>query len=121
MLEHVSVPVTDFEKATTFYQAALEPLGYVLQRDYSPEAAGFMEGGHTCFCISRKESVVTPIHVALLASDRAAVDAFHAAALAHGGSDNGAPGRREGYGYAAFAFDPDGNNIEAVLFEPGDE
>lgn len=120
MLEHVSVPVTDFEKAKRFYTAALEPLGYVLQRDYSPDAAGYMEGGHTSLWISKKESV-TPIHVALLTQSREAIDAFHAAALENGGSDNGAPGRREGYGYAAFAFDPDGNNIEAVLFEEGDE
>ena len=120
MLEHVSVPVTDVERAKTFYTAALEPLGYALQRDYSPDVAGYMEGGHTSFWISKKD-VVTPIHVALLAQNREAVHAFHAAALAHGGSDNGAPGRREGYGYAAFAFDPDGNNIEAVLFEEGDE
>ncbi len=121
MLEHVSVPVSDFEKAKAFYLAALAPLGYVLQRDYSPDAAGFMESGHTSFWIAKKDAVVTPVHVALVAQNREAVDAFHAAAIAHGGTDNGAPGRRDGYGYAAFAFDPDGNNIEAVLFEKGDE
>jgi predicted lactoylglutathione lyase len=121
MLEHVSVPVTDFAKSKKFYLAALKPLGYKLCQDYSPEAAGFFEGGHTSFWISKKEGHKGGIHVAFLAKSRHEVQEFHAAALEAGGKDNGKPGRREGYGYAAFAYDPDGNNIEAVLFEKGDE
>lgn len=120
MLEHVSVPVAHFAKSKAFYIAALKPLGYKLTKDYSPEAAGFFEGGHTSFWISKKKPA-GGVHVAFLAKNREAVRKFHAAALKAGGQDNGAPGRREGYGYAAFVFDPDGNNIEAVLFEKGDE
>lgn len=120
MLEHVSVPVSDYEKAKEFYRAALGPLGYEMTQEYPPEAAGFKEGGHTSFWIAKKAQVV-PIHVAFLAKGREEVGAFYEAALAAGGKDNGEPGRREGYGYAAFIHDPDGNNIEAVLFEKGDE
>jgi predicted lactoylglutathione lyase len=120
MLEHVSIPVTNFAKSKKFYQAALKPLGYKLQRDYSPEAAGFLEGGHTSFWITKKKHK-GGIHVAFLAKSRKAVQGFYAAALKAGGEDNGKPGRREDYGYAAFVYDPDGHNIEAVLFERGDE
>ena len=120
MLEHISLPVKNFAKSKKFYTAALKPLGYKLNRDYSPEAAGFFEGGHTSFWISKKKKTVA-IHVAFLAKSRRAVQAFHAAALKAGGKDNGEPGRREGYGYAAFVHDPDGHNIEAILFEKGDK
>lgn len=119
-LEHVSVPVSDFEKSKKFYIEMLKPLGYEMTQDYSPDAAGFKEGGHTSFWISKKDTVV-PTHVAFLAKNRKEVDEFHAAGIKAGGEDNGKPGRREGYGYAAFVHDPDGNNIEAVLFEAGDE
>jgi predicted lactoylglutathione lyase len=120
MLEHVSVPISHFAKSKAFYVAALKPLGYKLTQDYSPDAAGFFEGGHTSFWISKKKQTCG-IHVAFLAKSREEVQKFHAAALEAGGKDNGVPGRREGYGYAAFVLDPDGNNIEAVLFEKGDE
>ncbi len=120
MLEHISVPVSDYEKAKAFYSAALRPLGYEMTQEYAPDAAGFKEGGHTSFWISKKAQVV-PTHVAFLAKSRGEVEAFHATALSAGGADNGKPGRREGYGYAAFVHDPDGNNIEAVIFEEGDE
>lgn len=119
MLEHVSLPVSDLKKAKAFYTAALTPLGYVVQRDYD-DATGYMEGGTTSFWIVKKDQVV-PTHVAFRGKSRKEVDDFHAAAIAHGGTDNGAPGRRTDYGYAAFAYDPDGNNIEAVLFEEGDD
>ncbi|MGH6675140.1 MAG: VOC family protein [Xanthobacteraceae bacterium] len=120
MLEHVGIPVASFAKSKKFYVAALKPLEYKLTGDYSPEAAGFFEGGHTSFWIS-KEKGGGGIHVAFLAKSRRAVQGFYAAALKAGGKDNGEPGRREGYGYAAFVYDPDGNNIEAVLFEKGDK
>ena len=61
------------------------------------------------------------MHVAFLTQSRKAVHDFHSAALKAGGKDNGKPGRRKGYGYAAFIFDPDGHNIEAVHFEKGDD
>jgi predicted lactoylglutathione lyase len=117
MLEHIGVPISDFKKAKKFYVAALKPLGYKLTQDYSPEAAGFKEGGHTSFWISKKKGKITTIHVALLAKSKKQVDEFHKAALKGGGKDNGKPGERKGYGYAAFAYDPDGNNIEAVVFK----
>lgn len=120
MLEHVSVPVSDFEKSKAFYVAALKPLGYTLAQDYSPDAAGFFEGGHTSFWVSKKKRL-GDVHVAFLAKSREEVKGFYAAALEAGGTDNGPPGHREGYGYAAFVYDPDGHNIEAVLFEKGDE
>lgn len=120
MLEHVSVPVSDFNKAKKFYIATLKPLGYTLTQDYSPEAAGFKQGGHTSLWIVKKAGKLT-IHVAFLAKNRRQVQEFHKAALKNGGRDNGKPGRRDGYGYAAFAFDPHGNNIEAVAFEKGDK
>ena len=120
MLEHVSLPVKSYERSKAFYVAALEPLGYVLQRAYPPEAAGFMEGNHTSFWISRRRKIAK-IHVAFLAKNREEVQRFYAAAIEAGGKDNGKPGRRKGYGYAAFVFDPDGHNIEAVHFEKGDD
>ena len=61
--------------------------------------------------------MATPNHVAFHATDRASVDAFYKAAIAAGGRDNGHPGPREGYGYAAFVLDPDGHNLEAVIWE----
>jgi len=120
MLEHVSVPVKSFERSKAFYLAVLQPLGYVLQRAYPPEAAGFMEGNHTSFWISRRRKIAK-FHVAFLAKNRKEVQGFYEAAIKAGGKDNGKPGRRKGYGYAAFVFDPDGHNIEAVHFEKGDD
>jgi len=86
--------------------------------DYPGEAAGFMEGGHTSLWITKKKKV-EPIHVAFRAESKEAVGAFYEAGLEAGGKDNGAPGFRTDYGddyYAAFIFDPDGNNIEACFF-----
>ncbi len=120
MLEHVSVPVANFAKSKKFYVAALKPLVYALTQDFS-DAAGFFEGGHTSFWIAKKDGHKGGIHVAFLAKSCEEVQGFHTAGLKAGGKDNGKPGRREGYGYAAFVYDPDGNNIEAVLFESGDE
>ena len=70
--------------------------------------------------VARGEPPSTPVHLAFAAPDRATVDAFHAAALAAGGRDNGAPGLRPRYHagyYAAFALDPDANNVEAVFHD----
>jgi catechol 2,3-dioxygenase-like lactoylglutathione lyase family enzyme len=118
MIEHVSVPISD-QKARQFYVAALAPLDYVLQRDYPSDAAGFCEGESTSFWIVKKPSPVQPIHVALRAPSKGAVQRFYDAALKAGGKDNGEPGFRREYGddyYAAFVLDPDGNNIEACYF-----
>jgi catechol 2,3-dioxygenase-like lactoylglutathione lyase family enzyme len=119
MIEHVSVPISDYRKSKKFYTAALKPLNYVLQRDYPPSAAGFCEGESTSFWIVTKPGKVQPIHVALRGESKRAVQRFHAAALKAGGRENGLPGFRLEYGddyYAAFVLDPDGNNIEACYF-----
>jgi catechol 2,3-dioxygenase-like lactoylglutathione lyase family enzyme len=119
MIEHVSVPVTNYDAAKKFYVETLAPLGYTLVQDH-PEwkAGGFLEGGHTSFWVAEKENM-KPIHVALLAQSKEAVHKFYEAALAAGATDNGAPGFRTNYSpdyYAAFVHDPDGNNIEACYF-----
>jgi catechol 2,3-dioxygenase-like lactoylglutathione lyase family enzyme len=117
MIAHTSLSVSDYRKAKTFYSAALAPLGYRNNMEYG-EAAGFNDGKNTDFWISKTRSVV-PTHVAFEAGNRQQVEAFYKAALAAGAKDNGGPGYRDywpGY-YAAFVYDPDGNNIEAVWYD----
>ena len=117
LIDHIQLVVRDLKASQDFYGAVFETLGvpmggtgdgyfwadelFVSTAD-SEAAQGHLTGRH---------------HLAFQAKDRATVDAFHRAALAHGGRDNGAPGERPyhpGY-YAAFVLDPDGNNIEAVF------
>lgn len=114
MIEHVSLRCSDARKSGRFYEKALAPLGYVLSKREGG-AFGFRHGGRHDFWVTGGD-VGTPGHVAFHADDRAAVDAFHEAALAAGGTDNGAPGLRADYGYAAFVLDRDGHNIEAVVW-----
>ena len=85
------------------------------------KAAGFGVGEKPTFWISEREPFGTGTHVAFQTEDRDTVDAFHAAALAAGGTDNGAPGVREVYDphyYGAYVLDADGNNVEAVCHRP---
>lgn len=129
MIDHIGFAVSDYERSKTFYTKALAPLGYVLIMEVPAEgnpsgapAAGFGEGGKPDFWIGGEGGIDKPLHVALQTKDRAGVDAFHKAALAAGGKDNGAPGLRPHYhpNYCgAFVFDPDGHNIEAVCHAPG--
>jgi len=117
MIAHTSVAVSDYPRSKEFYSKALAPLGYSNNMEYG-EAAGFNDGKNTDFWIS-KEKTTLPLHVAFEARSREQVQAFHEAALAAGGKNNGDPGYREywpGY-YAAFVLDPDGNNIEAVWYD----
>ncbi len=121
MIAHTSLPVSDYPKSKAFYIKALEPLGYRNNMEYG-EAAGFNDGKNTDFWISKEDTVVAT-HLAFEAKSEDQVKAFHKAALAAGGKDNGAPGYRDyspGY-YAAFIHDPDGNNIEAVWYDPSKE
>lgn len=126
MIDHIGFPVSDYERAKTFYRAALAPLDYVLvlevrQSDNDAPAAGFGANGKPDFWIGGEGGLDKPLHVAILAKDRAAVDAFYRAAIAAGGRDNGAPGIRAHYHpdyYGAFVLDPDGHNIEAVCHAP---
>lgn len=117
MIEHVVLPVSNYQKSKKFFTAALKPLGYEQTMEYG-EAAGYKEGGHTSFWIAKKK-VVPESHVAFHANSKKAVEDFYKAGLKAGGTDNGKPGFRLDYGpdyYAAFVFDPDGSNIEACYF-----
>ena len=128
MIDHIGFPVSDYAKSKAFYTKALAPLGYALVMEVGAEmtesrapAAGFGAGGKPDFWIGGEGGLKKPLHVAILAKDRASVDAFHRAALAAGGKDNGGPGLRPHYHanyYGAFVLDPDGHNIEAVCHAP---
>ena len=126
MIDHVGFSVSDYTRAKTFYESALAPLGYTLVMEVIAEetgqpAAGFGSGGKPDFWIGAEGKLEKPVHVAIVANARPAVDAFYRAALAVGGKDNGAPGLRAHYHpsyYAAFVLDPDGHNIEAVCHAP---
>ena len=126
MLDHAGFPVSDYARSKAFYLRALEPLGYALvmevqQHENNAPAAGFGANGKPDFWIGGEGGLQRPIHIAIAAQDRAAVDAFYRAAIAAGGKDNGAPGLRPHYHpnyYAAFVLDPDGHNIEAVCHTP---
>ncbi|MDC8756944.1 VOC family protein [Janthinobacterium fluminis] len=126
MLHHISIAVADLDRAATFYDAALEPLGY--KRVFADdEAVGYgYPGGGDKLCLKLAAEVSIPgdgFHLAFAAATPAQVDQFHAAALRHGGRCNGLPGPRPDYGdhyYAAFVFDPDGYRIEAVINVPAE-
>src|ERR687896_1149851 len=90
MLDHIGVPVSDFEQSKRFYSEALLPLGYELIMEPSVSAAGFGRWGKPDFWISQGEPGQA-FHIAFAADDRATVDAFHEAAMAAGGGDNGGP------------------------------
>jgi predicted lactoylglutathione lyase len=117
MIAHTALHVSDYTKSKMFYAAALAPLGYTNNMEYG-EAAGFNDGKNTDFWIVREETVV-PTHLAFEAGSREEVETFYKAALAAGATDNGGPGYRDywpGY-FAAFVYDPDGHNIEAVWYD----
>jgi catechol 2,3-dioxygenase-like lactoylglutathione lyase family enzyme len=127
MIDHIGPNVRDIGRATEFYLKALGPLGYGIVMQVSAEetghgaAVGFGAGQKPSFWIGEGEPVSGPMHVAFVARSRAAVNAFYAAALKAGGTDNGAPGLRPHYHanyYGAFVVDPDGNNVEAVCHLP---
>jgi catechol 2,3-dioxygenase-like lactoylglutathione lyase family enzyme len=126
MLDHAGFPVSDYARSKAFYLQALAPLGYALvmevqQHENDAPAAGFGANGKPDLWIGGEGGLQRPIHIAIAAQDRAAVDAFYRAAIAAGGKDNGAPGLRPHYHpnyYAAFVLDPDGHNIEAVCHTP---
>jgi len=124
IIDHIGLPVSDYEKTKVFYQRSLKPLGITLIRTEG-NTAGFGKGNKAMFWIGpRKESYYTPIHIGFFAENRIQVDEFYKAALAAGGIDNGAPGIREIYHpnyYGAFVFDPDGHNIEAVCHSPEED
>ncbi len=121
MLSHLSFGVADLAKAGAFYDAILRPLGYVRAWENEYGIGYGPPGGNDKLALFPQAGPVSPpsagFHLALTAPNRAAVDAFHAAAIWLGGRDDGAPGPRPDYSptyYAAFVFDPDGYKLEAV-------
>jgi len=122
MFDHIGINVRDYRASRDFYEHALAPLGYHVVMVFDEwKAVAFGEEDTPTFWMSQREPYGTGTHVAFHCGDRPAVDAFHAAAVAAGGKDNGAPGVREHYHptyYAAFVLDPDGNNVEAVCHTP---
>jgi catechol 2,3-dioxygenase-like lactoylglutathione lyase family enzyme len=119
MLNHVSIGVRDLARTKRFYDAALAPLGYRCL-DEGASSLGYGDQAVTLWISPTARPVPADtesgLHFCIDAPTRASVDAFHAAALAAGGADNGGPGLRAAYGpayYAAFAVDPDGYRIEA--------
>jgi catechol 2,3-dioxygenase-like lactoylglutathione lyase family enzyme len=122
MLDHMGLDVSDYERSKTFYDKALAPLGFKLLMEPVPGIGGFGNGQMPFFWIATgRRAPQSGVHVAFTADNRETVDAFHAAALAAGATDNGAPGVREIYHptyYGAYVLDPDGNNVEAVCHKP---
>ena len=124
-IDHIGLSVTDFEAAKKFYAAALAPLRMTALVEF-PVTGGFPVAGvgadgKPFFWISGTGKTTPHVHLAFSVENRAQVDAFHAAAIAAGGKDNGGPGIRELYHpnyYGAFILDPDGHNIEAVSHRP---
>jgi catechol 2,3-dioxygenase-like lactoylglutathione lyase family enzyme len=125
IIDHITLVVSDYARSKLFYEKALAPLGIKPLMDFG-QACGFgrekpefwLGTGPASFQTPEQLRIITPTHVAFLATDRTGVDAFYAAALAAGGKDYGAPGVRAHYHpnyYGAFVLDPDGHDIEAVF------
>ena len=114
LIDHLHLRVRDLEKSRKFYKAALGALG----RDLTHEGEGFFVSDE--LFVDAADDYVSKVHLAFQTTGPEMVKAFYDAALAAGGTDNGAPGERNyhpGY-YACFILDPDGNNIEAVWHGP---
>ena len=128
MIDHTGFSVTHFEDSKLFYTRVLASLGHIIRLEIPDEAVGFGparpdEGADPggAFWITSGTPSTPRMHLAFSAKNKEEVDAFHRTALLAGGKDNGVPGYRPQYHpgyYAAFIFDPDGYNIEAVYHEP---
>lgn len=127
MLDHSGFVVTDLAAARRFYDAIAEPLGlmtadnggqaFLLGRSLTEYPYLWIGTLRPSYWVEGSRAGINQMHFAFTADSTAAVDAFHKAALAAGGRDNGPPGPREGVKdyYGAFVLDPDGNNIEACF------
>jgi catechol 2,3-dioxygenase-like lactoylglutathione lyase family enzyme len=125
-VDHISIGVSDLDRAAVFYDAVMAALGYV-RLSHNPRHVAYGPPGYideAPFAIlAGGAEARTPgkgFHLAFAAASREAVDRFHAAAISHGGTDDGPPGIRENYNpgyYAAFVLDPDGHHLEAVRHE----
>ena len=128
MLDHIGLSVADYPKSKAFYDAVMPSIGAACvmavtaeETGGTYEGAGYGFGGKPSFWIGTGDRSKGQVHIAFTAPDRAAVDAFYAAAMAAGATDNGGPGLRPHYHpnyYAAFVLDPDAHNIEAVCHAP---
>lgn len=122
-IDHFGFSGTDYARSRAFYEQALAPLGVTVMMEFDTDdgkIAGFGDE-EPFFWVGDGGTQGGRLHICFKAKNRAEVDAFHAAAMAAGGKDNGGPGLRPNYHpnyYAAFAFDPDGHNIEAVCHAP---
>ena len=128
MIDHTGYSVTDPAKSRRFYELALAPLGYQVLREVPTQftggkvVLGFGVPPKPDFWINEGTPQTPRVHLAFRAENRAQVDAFYAAAIAAGGTDNGKPGPRPHYHpdyYGAFVLDPDGHNVEVVCHTPG--
>ena len=131
VIDHVGIRVADLTASRRMYEAALVELGFTVLGEGEFEGDRYVLFGrgeeddfavHSVGAAPGRDRVTTGAHVAFRAGDADAVDRGHAAALQHGGTDNGAPGIRPENSaryYAAFVLDPDGNNVEAVFHSPG--
>lgn len=126
MIDHITFGVSNFERSAAFYDQAFAPLGVRRLFDVPPEHSGGVRAtgygdSRPWFWIAEQDATRGKLHICLQAKSRAEVNAFHSAAIAAGGRDNGAPGLRAHYHptyYGAFVLDPDGHNIEAVCHAP---
>ena len=130
MIDHLGIQVADYPRSRAFYETVLATLGYGVAMEVTRAMSGGYEGcgfgppGRPHFWVGAcgNGAASGSVHIAFAAQTRAQVDAFHAAALAAGARDNGAPGLRPHYHphyYGAFAIDPDGHNIEALCHAAG--
>ena len=124
IISHVSIGTNDQERALSFYDRVLATIGAKRILDF-PGAVGYGKAFpefwvQTPFDGGEAGAAANGVHFSFLATSQEQVDAFHAAAMEAGGSDDGAPGLRPDYGesyYACFVLDPDGNKIEAMLID----
>jgi catechol 2,3-dioxygenase-like lactoylglutathione lyase family enzyme len=120
MFDHLGIGVSDLPQSRSFFLRALQPLGVEVAME-GPYGVGLGRRGKPSLWLHQTQERPAPLHIAFAAANRAEVDAFHRAALAAGGQDNGAPGLRPHYHpnyYGAFVIGPDGHNLEAVCHEP---
>ena len=120
MFDHVVFGVSDYAASKEFFLKALEPLGIAVALE-GPLGVELSADGKSSLCLFQTQEKPAYLHLAFTAENRQQVDAFHRAALAAGGKDNGAPGLRPQYHanyYAAFVIGPDGHNIELVCHKP---
>jgi len=120
MFDHVVFGVSDYAASKAFFLKALEPLGVAVVLE-GPLGVEMSADSKSSLCLFQTKEKPAYLHLAFAAENRQQVEAFHRAALAAGGKDNGAPGLRPQYHanyYAAFVIGPDGHNIEVVCHQP---